>query len=282
MDTPFYFLNINKEKGITSFDVIFKLRKLLKTKKIGHAGTLDPMAQGVMQVAVGNASRLLEYLNSDKEYVAEIKFGYSSTTLDCEGEITEAAPPNFSEEELKETIKTFIGKIKQTPPKFSAIKVNGKKLCDLARKNPEAEIKAPEREVEIYNIELLEFKKDYAKIKVSCSKGTYIRTLAQDIAKKLNTDAYLLDLTRTKAGNFELNNSVKIENLDITKDKIEPKDALCLEEYILNEKEYNLVKNGVSIVGNPKTSPVMLIYNEKLVSIGILSDNKIKIKKFFN
>lgn len=282
MDTPFYFLNINKERGITSFDVIFKLRKLLKIKKIGHAGTLDPMAQGVMQVAVGNASRLLEYLNSDKEYVAEIKFGYSSTTLDCEGEITESAPPNFSEEELKEVIKTFIGKIKQTPPKFSAIKVNGKKLCDLARKNPETEIKIPEREIQIYNIELLEFKKDYAKIKINCSKGTYIRTLAQDIAKKLNTDAYLLNLTRTKAGIFELNNSVKIENLDITKDKIEPKDALCLEEYILSEKEYNLVKNGVSIVGNPKTSPVMLIYNEKLVSIGILSDNKIKIKKFFN
>ena len=281
---PFYFLNIYKPKGITSFDVIYKLRKILKIKKIGHSGTLDPMAEGVMQIAVGGTSRLLEYLDSDKEYIAEVKFGYFSTTLDAEGEITKTIAPKFSESELKTVIDAFKGKIIQTPPKYSAIKVNGKKLCDIARKNPDAKIEIPKREIEIYGIELLDFNNYIATIKVKCSKGTYIRTLAEDIAKKLSTDAYLTKLTRTSAGNFKIEDSIKIEDINPDKDCIPPVQALNLKQYNLDEKEFNLVKNGVQIQSKKiiNNGIVMLVYMNKLVSIGEISDNKIKVKKFFN
>lgn len=286
-ENSFYFLNINKPKGMTSFDVIFKLRKLLKIKKIGHSGTLDPMAEGVMQVAVGNASRLLEYLDSDKEYIARIKFGYNSTTLDSEGEITKTSNPDFDKSELENTIKEFEGEITQIPPKFSAIKINGQKLCDIARKNPEKEIEIPERKVQIHKIELLNFSKTNndisAEIRVSCSKGTYIRTLAQDIAKKLNTDAYLTKLTRIRAGNFKIEDSINIEDALSENSRIRPSDALKLEEYKLSEKEFNLVKNGVMIRPDKllQGSVFMLTYKGALVSIGVLSDNIIKVKKFF-
>ena len=281
---PFCFLNIYKPKGITSFDVIYKLRKKLGIKKIGHSGTLDPFAQGVMQVAVGNATRLIEYLDSNKEYIATAKFCYSSITLDTEGEIKELPYKKFSKDEIKKAIEKFKGKIKQTPPKYSAIKVNGQKLCDIARKNPEKEIEIPEREVEIYDIELLNFEDNIAKIKVKCSKGTYIRTLASDIAKSLGTDAYLTELIRTKAGNFELKNSVKIEEIDLEKNKINPLEAINLKRYELNDNEYNLIKNGVSIkVGLIENNIfIMLSYKKHLVSIGYLSDNIIKVEKFFN
>lgn len=286
-ENSFYFLNINKPKGMTSFDVVFKLRKLLKIKKIGHSGTLDPMAEGVMQVAVGNASRLLEYLDSDKEYIARIKFGYNSTTLDSEGEITKASNPDFDKSELENTIKEFEGEITQIPPKFSAIKINGQKLCDIARKNPEKEIEIPERKVQIHKIELLNFSKTNndisTEIRVSCSKGTYIRTLAQDIAKKLNTDAYLTKLTRIRAGNFKIKDSINIEDAISESSRIRPSDALNLEEYKLSEKEFNLVKNGVMIRPDKflQGSVYMLTYKGALVSIGVLSDNIIKVKKFF-
>ncbi len=284
----FYFLNVFKPKNITSFDVIYKLRKLLNIRQIGHSGTLDPMAEGVMQVGVGKATKLLDYLSSDKEYIAKIKFGYTSSTLDMEGEITKVPFFDFSEEDLIEVLKTFSGKITQIPPKFSAIKVGGKKLCDIARKTPNMQIEIPKRDVEIYNIELLNFKKDKnqatAIIKVSCSKGTYIRTLASDIAKKLNTDSYLTGLTRTKAGNFKIENSIKIEESPNKENQILPQDALSLEKIPLTEKQFNLVKNGVAIYTEfaPKNSPCILTYQNKLVSIGIFIDNKIKVKKFFN
>ena len=281
---PFCFLNIFKPKGITSFDVIFKLRKKLGIKKIGHSGTLDPFAEGVMQIAIGNATRLIEYLDSDKEYIATMKLGYSSTTLDTEGEIKKVPLKDISYKELEAAVKEFEGKIKQIPPKYSAIKVNGQKLCNIIRKNPEKEIIVPDREVEIYKIELLEFNQNIAKIKVNCSKGTYIRTLASDIAKKLETDAYLTELTRTKAGNFELKDSINIENADIYKNGINPLDVINLQRYELNKNEYNLIKNGNSIETklNGDNILLQLSYKKHLVSIGVLSDNTIKMEKVFN
>lgn len=280
---PFYFLNVYKPEGITSFDVIYRLRKILNIKKIGHSGTLDPMADGVMQIAVGNASRLLEYLDSTKEYRAEIVFGFMSTTLDREGEITKLEKPLFSLEELKNTISLFTGEITQIPPVYSAIKVNGKRLYEIARKNPETNITAPERKVTVYETELIDFKDHKAQIRVKCSKGTYIRTLCDDIAKKLNTRAYLSKLTRTQAGNFYIKDSIKIEQADISK-AIDPISAINLPEIKLNENEYNRAKNGAIIEYNSdlNNETVMLTYMDKLVSIGILSDNKVKIKKFFN
>lgn len=327
---PFCFLNIYKPKGITSFDVIYKLRKRLGIKKIGHSGTLDPLADGVMQVAVGRATRLLDYLSSDKTYRARLKFGCFSTTGDAEGEIIPANPPKFSETELKNALNSMTGEIEQVPPIYSAIKVGGKKLCDIARKNAKKaklhacaansennsesaakteDIQIPKRIVTIYEAKLLSFCKNEeslenftnidknlqntppvldtfeCEIEISCSKGTYIRTFAQDLAKKLNTGAYLTALTRTKAGNFTLENSVKIEDVNLECDAISPHSALQNEIYILANEEYKLVLNGVSFVPRaaklPENVPLSLIFENNLVSIGVLSDNKIVCKKVF-
>ncbi len=282
----FCFLNVYKPKGITSFDVIYKLRKILNIKKIGHSGTLDPMADGVLQIGAGKASRLIEYLNSDKEYIAKIKFGYNSTTLDSEGEITNASKPDFTKEELIQKLKSFEGQITQTPPMYSAIKVKGRKLYEIARKNPEKEVEIPERQVTIKKIELLNFKMPFAVIKVACTKGTYIRTLAFDIAKALGTGGYLVELTRTRAGNFILENSIKIEDINIGVHGINPLEAIDLYEYKLNDDEYKLVKNGNPVICNLKEigkgETIILSYGKKLVSVGVLSDNRIKIKKVFS
>ena len=278
-----YFLNVYKEKGMTSFDVIHKLRKILNIKKIGHSGTLDPLAQGVLQVAIGNATRLLEYLDDDKEYIAEIKFGYNSTTDDNEGEKEFIKKPNFSEKELRRALNKFNGKVSQIPPKYSAIKINGKKLCDLARKNKQIpEIKP--RDVEIYSIKLINFQApDCAKIKVNCSKGTYIRSLARDIGERLNCGAYLTNLTRTKAGNFHIENSQKL-SAEIKNFALNPIDALNLNKIEITEEQYKKVINGNPlkyIKNNTNGKKYMLIFNNTLVSIANLSDNILKIEKVF-
>lgn len=284
----FCFLNVRKPKGITSFDVIYKLRKITGIKKIGHSGTLDPLASGVMQVAVGRATKLIDYLPSDKKYCATLKFGFISSTYDCEGEIKEVEYPKFSENELINALNSFMGEIYQKPPIYSAIKINGKKLCDTARKLPTDKhefIDIPKRKINIYDIELLEFDSiNYtAKINVFCSKGTYIRSLADDIGKKLNTGAYITDLIRTKAGSFLLNDSVEIEDINLDKHAINPLNALDLPVYELSDNEYEKVKNGIHISsllpldeGN-----YILKYKNSLVSVAILSDNIFKYLKVF-
>ena len=150
-----YFLNINKPKNISSFDGIKFLRKKLKIKQIGHSGTLDPLAEGVMQIGIGKATKLLDYLESDKTYIAEIKFGYITETYDCEAQEIFVNNPDFNKNELTNTIKCFIGKTKQIPPKYSAIKIGGKKLCDIVRKNPEEEINIKSREIYINNRKII-------------------------------------------------------------------------------------------------------------------------------
>ncbi len=280
---PMYFLNVFKEKGMTSFDVIYKLRKILNIKKIGHSGTLDPLAQGVLQIGVGNASRLLEYLREDKSYIADIKFGYTSDTCDDEGEKTFVNEPKFSKEELICTLENFKGKIEQMPPKYSAIKVDGKKLCDLARQNkPMPQIKP--RQVEIFEIKLLKFNnKDEAQIFVHCSKGTYIRSIVRDLGQKLGCGAYMSELVRTQAGNFKIENSQKISP-EIKNYALNPIDVLDFRKINLNEQEYKKVLNGNPIktqVAGEKNEKFMLIYNNTLVSIANLSDNILRMEKVF-
>ena len=275
-----YFLNINKPKGVTSFDVIRELRKRLKIKQIGHSGTLDPLAYGVMQVAVGSATKLLNYLDSDKEYIASIDFGYVTDTFDLEGEKEYIKEPDFTQIELEKVLKEFIGLTKQIPPKYSAIKYNGKKLCDLTRQNKEINIEDFAREIEIYSIELLEFSKNSAKIKVNCKKGTYIRSLVNDIGLKLGCGATLSELIRTKAGNFTLDKANLISD-DLV--KINPLDALNLEKIEISDYDYQKVLNGNFIDNsyNVSSDKVLLTKNNKLVSIANLSDNLIKPKKVF-
>ena len=275
-----YFLNINKPKGVTSFDVIRELRKRLKIKQIGHSGTLDPLAYGVMQVAVGSATKLLDYLDSDKEYIASIDFGYVTDTFDLEGEKEYIKEPDFTQIELEKVLIEFIGLTKQIPPKYSAIKYNGKKLCDLTRQNKEINIEDFAREIEIYSIELLEFSKNSAKIKVNCKKGTYIRSLVNDIGLKLGCGATLSELIRTKAGNFTLDKANLISDNLV---KINPLDALNLEKIEISDFDYQRVLNGNFIDNsyNVSSDKVLLTKNNKLVSIANLSDNLIKPKKVF-
>jgi tRNA pseudouridine55 synthase len=194
---------------------------LLNTKKIGHAGTLDPLASGVLVIGIGREAtkQLSSLIKKDKEYIAEIRFGQVSTTMDEEGEkeITcEKKPENFDLNKIKENLKNYIGEIKQMPPKYSALKINGQTAYKLARKGQEFELK--EREVIIYNIEVLEYEWPYLKIKVHCGSGVYIRSLAHDLGTSLDTGAYLSDLERTRVGEFKSNDAISLDNLKIKYD----------------------------------------------------------------
>ena len=279
----FGFLNIYKPKGITSFDVIYKLRKILGIKKIGHAGTLDPLAEGVLPVAVGNASRLIEYLEGDKAYEAKIFFGANSTTYDDEGEKTEVAEANFSNEEFLTALPQFLGKIKQIPPVYSAIKIGGKKLYELARAGKE-EIKLEPRDVEIYDISILEFNLPYITISVSCSSGTYIRSLAYDLGVALKTGAYIKELKRTKSNGFEIKNSIKIEDageLNIQS----PLNVINFPVYNLSGSEYQRVKNGNSILVNSKyqeNQKIFLCKGGQIIALATYCNSKFSVDKVLN
>lgn len=206
-------LNFNKPKGITSFKAVSAVRKILGEKKAGHAGTLDPMATGVLIILTGKDTKSAGvFSNLDKEYEAVLKLGERTDTFDAEGKITDRKPvPELTEEKIREIISRFEGKIIQKVPIYSAVKVKGKRLYKLARKGETPE--RPEREVRVAKIELLEFKSPFLKIKVNCSKGTYVRTLADDIGAALGTFAHLAELTRTAIGQFRVDDSCDFEDL---------------------------------------------------------------------
>lgn len=210
---------IDKKEGMTSFNVVRDIRKEYNIKKVGHAGTLDPMATGVLLILVGKATKLSDILmNHDKEYVAVLKFGIKTDSADREGTIIEEDKNfklnKYSKEEIKEIFKSFIGKQEQVPPMYSALKVNGKKLYELARKGETIERKA--REIEITEIEVvdIDFENNKIKYRVVCSKGTYIRTLCEDIAKKFNTIGIMDDLRRTRVGEYKIQDAGKFIELD--------------------------------------------------------------------
>lgn len=207
-------LNIYKEEDYTSFDVVAKLRGILKQKKIGHTGTLDPKAQGVLPVCVGRATKVCSLLtDKDKEYEAVLLLGITTDTQDMTGEILRELPVSVSEEEARGAIESFVGPYSQIPPMYSALKVNGKKLCDLARAGTEIERKP--REVFIYGIEILEMDLPRIKLRVKCSKGTYIRTLCQDIGEKLSCGGCMESLLRTKVADFPLSKAHKLAEIEL-------------------------------------------------------------------
>lgn len=206
-------VNVYKEKGYTSFDVVAKMRGIMHQKKIGHTGTLDPDAEGVLPVCLGKATKVCELLtDKDKIYEATLLLGVETDTLDISGKVLNEATVEVSEEQICEAIHTFVGEIMQVPPMYSALKVNGQKLCDLARKGITIERKA--RPVHIFSIDILEINIPEVKIKVHCSKGTYIRTLCDDIGKKLGCYGCMKDLIRTKVSAFELVDSLKLEEIE--------------------------------------------------------------------
>jgi tRNA pseudouridine55 synthase len=209
------FILINKPSGITSHDVVDKLREITKIKKIGHAGTLDPFARGLLILGIGRefTKKLSIFQKKDKEYIATLRLGAESDTFDREGKIVEKKVEEIPErKEIEEVLKSFVGEIEQIPPVFSAKKIKGKKLYELARKGIKVEPK-PQR-VKIYEISILEYKFPYLKIKVNCSSGTYIRSLANDIGKKLGCGAYVEELTRTKIGEFSIEKAIALSKLN--------------------------------------------------------------------
>ena len=205
-------INVYKEKGFTSFDVVAKMRGMFHQKNIGHTGTLDPDAEGVLPVCLGKATKVCDLLtDKDKEYKAVLLLGKETDTQDISGEVLNESEVNVSEEEVKTAILSFIGAYEQVPPMYSALKVNGQKLCDLARKGVTVERKA--RPVTIHHIEIVSMKLPEVEMVVSCSKGTYIRTLCDDIGKKLGCFGCMKSLLRTKVDRFKLENAYKLSEL---------------------------------------------------------------------
>lgn len=273
---------INKPKGITSREVVNKVCKLLNTKKVGHTGTLDPIATGVLVLCVGKATKLVETLTSnDKEYVATVKLGILTDTLDTDGTIIEKKCVNLDKNKLVNVLNSFIGTYNQEVPIYSAVKVNGKKLYEYARAKKEVTI--PKRMVEIKKIKLIEFGNDYYKFKVTVSKGTYIRSLIKDINDKLGIIGVMSDLVRTKQGKFSINNSYTLENMENNNYNVLTitdvlKDENCV---IISNTLFEKVKNGALINNEYNTSMVTFIYNDSVIAIYKIYDkDKSKLKPY--
>ena len=275
---------VNKQKNCTSHDVVYKVRKIVK-EKVGHTGTLDPLAEGVLPLLIGKGTLCSKYLiEHDKEYEVVLKLGISTQTMDGEGKVVEEKEVEervLDKKHIEEILESFVGKQKQTPPMYSAIKVKGKKLYEYARKGEKIEI--PKREIEIYSIKLVGINREKKEIefKVSCSKGTYIRSLCTDIAKKLGTIGYMSELKRLKVGNFKIENTIIIDE-NVTKEDIEEK-LITIEELFknkekidLNSKKLILFLNGVKLNEN-KEDGVYKIYNlGKFIGLGIIKDKLLK------
>ncbi|WP_028307319.1 tRNA pseudouridine(55) synthase TruB [Desulfitibacter alkalitolerans] len=290
------FINILKPPGISSNQVVVKARKILGQKKIGHSGTLDPGAAGVLVLGVNKGTRLLEYLlDSDKQYRAELTFGIKTTTGDAFGDIVEKKKGfNVGQKELEKVLEGFKGQHLQTPPMTSAIKHQGKKLYELAREGRIVERKA--RLIEIRDIKLVQHHTvkgtSKAIFDVECSKGTYIRTLCEDIASKLDTVGYMSFLVRTQAGLFNINSSHTIEEIEDKFNKNKD-DFICPLEliidnksfikYTLNDSELSKVLNGSPIqTESDSTDKVIALFSEKkLVALGRNHDGIIKLNKVF-
>ena len=283
----FGFLNVYKPKGKTSHDVVAILRRVTKIKQIGHTGTLDPFAEGVLPICIGKATRLIEYLNDDKAYIGTVQLGKSTTTYDLEGETVNVSDKTPDLEEIENELNNFRGDIEQLPPIYSAIKVNGKKLYEYARKGEEVEIKP--RSVNISELKILNYDQEnrILELYIKCSKGTYIRSIAHDLGKNLGCFGHLIKLVRVKAGDFEVENSIKLEDLTdietVQKHLIYPLEKLDYQTYELNTKELELVSHGMQIFArtNLQNGIVILTNNNKLIAIAEMLNDKIKCSKVF-
>ena len=274
---------VNKPKGITSFDVIRKLKKILKTKKIGHTGTLDPLATGVMLVCVGRATKLASDLEAkDKIYIADFDIGYATDTYDIEGKKIAENIIEVSKENLKQSIKKFIGNIKQVPPMYSAIKIDGNKLYHLARKG--IEVERPERDVTIEYINLLDFKDNKVKIETKVSRGCYIRSLVYDIGQDLGTYATMTALQRKQVGDYSLENSYSLEQIEKMVLNNDFKFLKTIEEIfsydkysLQTEKELTLYKNGntVKIKENLENKRYRIYFQNEFVGLANIENNNL-------
>ena len=276
-------LIINKPKGFTSHDVVNILRKALNTKKIGHTGTLDPNATGVLPILIGKATKISKYLiEHNKTYIATISLGEKTDTGDGQGNIIEKDLnfQNISCRQIGDVLKTFIGKQKQIPPIYSAIKINGKKAYEYARQGQTIELEP--RDIEIYRIDLIKIENNEITFEVSCSKGTYIRTLCEDIAKKLGTIGYMKELTRTSVNEFKLENAVTIdevkENSLIVNEKVINIETIFKDkpELKLNDRKKELFLNGVRLTFEKPNDIYRIYNNNEFIGLGTVQDNLLK------
>lgn len=284
-------LNIFKPKGMTSFDVVRQVKKVCNTSKVGHTGTLDPEATGVLPICIGKATKIIDYImNSEKVYEVEFKLGVKTTTYDLEGEIlAEKSTEALSETEILQTINAFKGDYCQVPPMYSALKQNGVRLYELARKG--IEVERPGRNITIYNIENIKINNPIISMRVTCSKGTYIRSLCYDIGEKLGVFATMTSLNRTKTSVFDEKDSINIKDLTSENFKeylLSIEDALERYDTIIVEKKYSkLLINGVRIGDRRLTKDKIIegklyrVYDEDKVFLGLGKKDKdgFKIEK---
>lgn len=280
---------IDKPINCTSHDIVYKIKKIFN-EKVGHTGTLDPLATGVLPILVGKATHCSKYLiDHDKTYQAEIKLGQKTETGDAEGKIIlekEIPSDSFSKENIVKILESFLGEVEQFPPIYSAIKVKGKKLYEYARNGEKVEIEP--RRIKIYSIKLLEIDKNQGTVsfEVSCSKGTYIRSLCEDIAERLGTVGYMSNLRRIKVGRFSLKDSISLEDLEKNIDNVEYLNKYVIQMENLFEKKQNihldnrkleLFLNGVKLTYHLKND-VYKIYNSNnmFIGIGIVENNLLK------
>ena len=281
---------INKTKGCTSHDIVYKIKKMLN-EKVGHTGTLDPMAEGVLPILVGKGTLTSKYLiNHDKKYIVELQLGTKTDTADGEGRIVKQQPVNkeiLTTKNIEKILQSFVGKQEQIPPIYSAIKINGKKLYEYARKGQKIELKP--RKIEIYNIKLINYSVEEKQIKfeVFCGKGTYIRSLCEDIAIKFGTVGYMKSLKRIQVGDFKIEDSITIDELNniIQKNELDKtKTIITLEKLFekipsirLDNRKLELFLNGVMLT-QKQNEGVYKIYNQKdeFIGTGTIKDNLLK------
>lgn len=284
-------ININKPQGITSFDVIRKLRKILSIKKIGHTGTLDPLATGVLIICVGKATKLAQDIEKkEKEYIAEFSLGFKTDTYDIQGQILEKIDKfSITKKNLEEVLKNYTGDIEQIPPMFSAIKIGGKKLYELAREGKIVEREA--RNISIFSLKLLSFDGKKAKIKCLVSKGTYIRSLIHDIGEDLKTHATMTSLIRTKVGEESIEKSFTLENIKNLKENDNFSFLQSIETYfdypyfyLENEKNKILFLNGNTLVTPNLKNGFYRVYDKKLnkfLGLANVVSERLKAYKYY-
>ena len=278
------FINLNKAAGMTSHDAVNFLRKIFQTRKVGHGGTLDPNATGILPIAIGQATKFIEYLvDSGKTYRAEILFGVETETGDVTGKIIRQIEnfqmPNF--DELNAATKNFIGQVEQSPPKFSAIKINGRMAYDLARKEINFEI--PRRIVTINQFKILRVEENIVTVEVDCEKGTYIRSLAVDFGMSFNFPATIKSLQRIRVGKFLIDDAVTIDELQLSCEKFLKPIDFCLdfENFYLPAYRVKAYKNGLPTNINAENKLVKVYDGENFLGVGKINGGEIRSEKLF-
>ena len=290
-------INVNKPRGVTSSQVVVKIKKLLNLKRVGHMGTLDPLAEGVLPICVGKATRLFDYfLKKQKTYLATFQFGFQTTTLDLEGEVEKTSNNIPTQEQLKKALNNFKGKIMQLPPVYSSKKVGGKKACDEIRRGNVVELKPCE--VEIFEYQLVNKIDDKTfQFKITCSAGTYIRSLARDLGEVVGSCATMIRLIRTQSGVFDLDSAIDFEKLttEVVKQNILPLQFV-LKDFVgikINQQQLQRLLNGLPLevdklnfceenikAVKQKQENYTILCQNQIVGIGIIENNILKIKTY--